>query len=102
MHIKEFTEYGFDFDFSVNIDISEEGFDFLCDRFISDFVEGNGLYCGGSWDPKERSAGFIVEVGQNMGNCDYYIEKLQNWFENEGIKPPGTYKIVDLWNDKEL
>ena len=30
---------------------------------------------------------------------DFYAEKLQNWFVNEGIKPPETYKIVDLWND---
>ncbi len=35
-------------------------------------------------------------------NCDFYAKKLQNWFKNEGIKPPKTYKIVDLWNEKEV
>lgn len=99
MHVKEFTEFGIEFDFSINIDISEEEFDSLIDRFISDFVEGNGLYCGGGWNPKERSAGFIIETGANRANCNYYADKLQSWFKNEGIKPPATYKIVDLWNE---
>ena len=102
LHVKEFTEFGIDFDFSVNTDISGEEFDLLCDRFVYDFVEGNGLYCGGGWNPKERSASFIVEIGQNMGSFDYYTEKLQSWFESEGIILPATYKIVDLWNDKEF
>ncbi len=101
-HLKEFTEFGIDIDFSIGVEISEEEFDSLIDRFISDFVEGNGLYCGGGWNPKERTAGFIIEVGRKKGNCDFYAERLQNWFENEGIKPPEVYKIVDLWNDKEL
>ena len=99
MHIKEFTEFGIEFDFSISIDISEEEFDSLIDRFISDFVEGNGLYCGGGWSPKERSAGFIIEIGSKRGNCNYYADKLQSWFESEGIKPPAAYKIVDLWNE---
>lgn len=102
MHVKEFTEYGIDFGFSVNSDISEEEFDLLCDRFISDFVEGNGLYCGGGWSLEKRSADFIVEVGRNKEKCKYYIDKLQNWFENEGIKLPSMYKIVDLWNDEDF
>ena len=101
MHLKEFTEFGIEFDFSINIDISEEEFDSLIDKFIFDFVEGNGLFCGGGWNRKERSAGFIIEIGTNRTNCNYYAEKMQSWFENEGIKPPVTYKIVDLWNDED-
>jgi uncharacterized protein YggL (DUF469 family) len=53
IHLVEFTEFGIDFDFAVSVDISEEDFDSLIDRFISDFVEGNGLYCGGGWNDKE-------------------------------------------------
>ena len=102
MHVKEFTEFGIEFDLSTSFDISEEDFDSLIDKFISDFVEGNGLFCGGGWSPKERSAGFIIEIGPKRANCDYYADKLQNWFENEGIKPPATYKIVDLWNCKDF
>jgi uncharacterized protein YggL (DUF469 family) len=101
-HLKEFTEFGIDIDFSMNVEISEEDFDSLINRFISDFVEGNGLFCGGGWNPKERTAGFIIEVGRNKEKCTYYAKELKNWFDNEGIKPPETYKIVDLWNDKEL
>ena len=102
LHVKEFTEFGIEFDFSISIDISEEEFNSLIDRFISDFVEGNGLFCGGGWDPKERSAGFIIEIGLKRANCNYYADKLQSWFESEGIKFPSTYKIVDLWNDKNF
>jgi uncharacterized protein len=51
LHVKEFAEYGIDCDFHVLDEISDKNFDALMDRFIIDFVEGNGLYCGGGWDP---------------------------------------------------
>ena len=102
MHVKEFTEFGIEFDFPINIDISEEDFNSLIDRFISDFVEGNGLFCGGGWNPKGKSAGFIIEIGSKRVNFNYYADKLNNWFESEGIIPPAKYKIVDLWNDNDF
>jgi uncharacterized protein YggL (DUF469 family) len=98
----DYVVFTHDLDFAVSLDISEEEFDAFIDRFIYDFVEGNGLYCGGGWNPKERSASFIIEIGVKRTNCYYYADKLKNWFEIEGIKPPEVYKIVDLWNDKEF
>ncbi len=47
LHVKEFAEYGSEFEISTTSQIGEEAFDNLMEQFVEDFVERNGLFCGG-------------------------------------------------------
>jgi len=55
LHLSELCEDGVEFDPKVSSSFSEEALDALIDIFIQGFLERNGLYCGGGWNPKETT-----------------------------------------------
>ena len=61
LHVKEYSEYGIEFEIITTLPIREEAFDNLMEQFLEDFVERNELFCGGGWNPKKKTGGFIVE-----------------------------------------
>ena len=100
-HRKEFTEYGIEFDLKVTSEVSELDFDDLIDRFITDFVEEYDLYCGGGWQPRDRTCGMIIEPFRSMDQANELAEPLKKWFESQGVKFEWTHKIVNLWYPDE-
>jgi uncharacterized protein YggL (DUF469 family) len=97
LHIKEFAEYGIEFEMIVTSPIKEEAFNSLIEQFIENFVERNGLFCGGGWNPKMKKGGFIVEIGRDVENASYYLPKLKKWFEEKNMTFELNSSGCDLW-----
>ncbi|MBA7534670.1 hypothetical protein ES705_26919 [subsurface metagenome] len=97
LHVKEYAEYGIEFEISTTSPIGEEVFDNLMEQFVEDFVERNGLFCGGGWNPKKKTGGFIIEIGRNVEKVSYYLPKLKKWFEERNITFELTCSNCDLW-----
>ena len=85
LHVKDFAEYGIEFEIITTAPIREEAFDNLMEQFVENFVERNGLFCSGCWNPKKRTCGFIIEIGRNVEKALYYLPKLKKWFEEKNI-----------------
>ena len=97
LHVKEFTEYGIEFEMKVTSPLKGEVFDKIMEDFVEDFVEGNNLFCGGGWDPKEKMSGFVIEVGRNIEKAKSYLPKLRKWFDDKDITFELTSSICNLW-----
>ncbi len=97
LHLKEYAEYGIEFELSGTEKMTENEFDTAMERFVFDFIEGNGLYCAGSWNPKEKKAFFIVEIGALKEAYELIAEKIRQWLEAEHLKLSGEFTLSDLW-----
>ena len=86
LHIKEFAEYGIEFEMIVTSPIKEEVFNSMMEQFVENFVERNEFVCGGGWNLKMKKGGFIVEIGRNIEKVSYYLPELKKWFEEKNIK----------------
>ena len=97
LHVAEFCEYGVEFNLRITSSISEDEFDALIENFIDDFVEGNGLYCGGGWKLKEKTAGLIVETGRDRKASLEYAVGIEGWFNSKNLEYTLTCSLIDLW-----
>jgi uncharacterized protein len=97
LHLKEYAEYGIEFELSGTEKVTENEFDTAIERFVFDFIEGNGLYCAGSWNLKEKKASFIVEIGALKEASELYAVKIRQWLETEHLKLLGEFALSDLW-----
>ena len=97
LHVAEFCEYGVEFDLRITSSISEDEFDALIENFIDGFVEGNGLYCGGGWKLKEKTAGLIVETGRDRKVSNEYAAGIEEWFNRKNLEYTLTCSLIDLW-----
>ena len=97
LHIKDFAEYGIEFDMIVTSAITEKAFDSLMEQFVVDFVEKNGLFCGGGWNLKKNTSNFVVEIGCNIEKVWYYLPKLKKWFKERNITFEFNSSNCDLW-----
>ncbi len=60
-------------------------------------VEGNGFYCGGGWNPKEKRCSMVIETGRNINTAINYSIKLRKWFEVKKINFQLTSTVCDNW-----
>lgn len=97
LHLGEFREYGLELDLTITNLKTEDEMDLLLDRFIEDFVEANGLYCGGGMNLKDKTLGFVIEVGRSKEKVFDIYHQLIDWFKANQYDVAGTYHIVDLW-----
>jgi len=97
LHLGEFCEYGVEFDLKVNSNLSEEAFDTLIDNFIEGFVEKNGLYCGGGWNPKEKTVGLVVETGRDPNSARDCAARIEAWFNIMDLVYSFGRSLIDLW-----
>ena len=97
LHLKEYSEYGIEFEIKIISQINEKKFDELFYNFINDFVEGNGFYCGGCWNAEEKRCSMIVEVGRDLKKTIEYIPKLKKWFEYNKIDFQLSSSLCNLW-----
>ena len=78
LHVGEFCEYGVQFDLKITSSMSESAFDALLESFVDEYVERNGWCCGGGWNPKDQTAGMVVEIGRDReiwAGCSNGIEE---------------------------
>ena len=87
LHLKEYAEYGVDMDLKILSYIGPEEFDkFIEEGFIEEFVEGNGLYCGGGWDLETKSAGLFIETGRELAKAENIAKKIKVWLEGKEMR----------------
>lgn len=94
LHIKEFTQYGIEFNitFSINEKIDNDN---LMYDFIT-LIENNHTFCGGGGDDKEW--GMIVEINKKYHTADQLSDIIKNFFfEKLEDKFEYNFKVIDLW-----
>jgi len=97
LHVGEFCEYGLELELKITSSISETDFDDLMESFIEDYVEANGLYCGGSWNRKEKTAGMVVETGGDQEAAPGHAASIGDWLKSRGLEYDFTWSVLDLW-----
>jgi hypothetical protein len=97
LHLKEFAEYGIEFEIAGNAELTSAEFDTIMDRFIFEFVEGNDLYCYGGWSAEKNEANFIVQIGKKKESFELYVDKMRNWLESEQLYLLKEFTLIDLW-----
>jgi len=87
LHLKDYAEYGVDMELKILSNMGHEQFDrFIEGGFIEEFVEGNGLYCGGGWDPETKSASLFIETGRDLARAENIAKKIKVWIEEKNIR----------------
>ena len=67
--------------------MGHEEFDkFIEEGFIEEFVEGNGLYCGGGWNLEAKSAGLFIETGCELAKAEDMVKKINVWLEGKELR----------------
>ncbi len=95
-HLKEFSEYGVELELQVRSEITEDEFEKLVDQLIN-FVEDNGLFCGGGYNPIKKELSFFIEVGRDVSKVIEFQLKLKQWITDKGFECDYNTAIKDAW-----
>lgn len=98
LNLKGYAEYGVDIDLKIVSNMGPDEFNkFIEEGFIEEFVEGNGLYCGGGWNLETKSAGLFIETGQNLAKAKDIEKKIKDWFSEKVMRYELTTVIHDAF-----
>ena len=97
LHVGEFCEYGVQFDLKITSSMSESAFDALLESFVDEYVERNGWCCGGGWNPKDQTAGMVVEIGRDREICAGCARGIEERFRSGALECALTVSLIDLW-----
>lgn len=93
--VGEFRELGFRVQFETP-GMSTEQEEALCDRWLEEAVEANGLICGGAFGP-EQWDGF-VQLDHRGSATDEHRQAVTKWLESQAqIKKVQVSPLIDAW-----
>ena len=93
--VGEFRELGFRVRFETP-GLSTEQVNSLCDRWLAEAIESNGLACGGSCGPVEWD-GFI-QLDHRGSATEVHRQAVTRWLQSEPtIKKVEVFPLVDAW-----
>lgn len=93
--VGEFRELGFRVRFETP-GLTADQVDALCDRWLAEAIEPNGLLCGGSCGPVEWDG--FVQMDHRGSATDEHREAVTRWLKSEStIKNVEVFPLVDAW-----
>lgn len=96
LRLREFAEYGIELELKVTREMDKDEFERFFDSVI-DYVEYNGLFCGGSANLLTKEISLFIEVSKDINKTREFQTSLERWLEDNGFS--GSYKttINDAW-----
>lgn len=93
--VGEFRELGFRVQFATP-GMSSEQEEALCDRWLEEAIESNGLICGGAFGPEEWDG--FVQLDRRGSATEEHRKAIQKWLESQSqVKKVQVSPLVDAW-----
>lgn len=96
LHLREFAEYGVELELKVTRDMDKDEFERFFDSLI-DYVEYNGLFCGGSANLSTKEISLFIEVSKDINKAGEFQAALERWLEDKGFSDGYKTAINDAW-----
>ena len=93
--IGEFRELGFRVQFETP-GLNKEQTDALCDRWLAEAIESQGLICGGACGPVEWDG--FVQLDHRGSATDEHRQAVTKWLESQtSVKKVQVSPLIDAW-----